>query len=225
MNIKKLVLAFSLCLAIVLALFIYEEGLLTSFRQEDLYGSWVTNVPAAERIEFSLAQFGITYDIDDSLQMTYEFCYKEDGTLTVCLEQESIKTIAAVQVEALRAGLPEMLYTQYQTTANLSREETDAMLAAEGLTMETLVELSLAQIDFEEQLSSESLLISQYYCVKDGVICYAASSVDLQAGNYDMTVEPHLNGDTLVLSNAIDRDGNPFEGTGVVKYPLTLTRK
>ena len=141
MNTKKLLLALSLCVIMVAVLFVYDEGLLTSFRQEDLYGSWVTDVPAAERVEQSLAQFGITYDIADDLMMTYEFRYDEDGTVTVSVEGESAKELAAVQVEALRAGLPEMLYNQYQTEANMDRAATDAMLAAQGLTMESLVEI------------------------------------------------------------------------------------
>lgn len=226
MNIKKLLLAFSLCLVIVLALFAYEEGIFTtSLRSEDLYGSWVTSVPTADRIEQALHQFGIAYDVPDDLQMTYEFCYKEDGTVTVCVENESAKEIVAVQIEAFRTGLPELLYSQYQEEANLSREETDAMLAAEGLTMETLVEMSLAQLDLENQVTSESTIITQYYCIKDGILCYASTSVDLDSGNYDMTVEPHITGDTMVLSNAADSEGNPYEGSGIVKYPLTLTRK
>lgn len=225
MTVKKLLLAFSLCLAMVAALLAFDAGLLTSFRQQDLYGSWLTDIPAAEQIEASLSQFGITYDVADDLVMTYEFCYGEDGTLTVFVEQESAKELAAVQVEALRAGLPDMVYTQYQTEANLTREETDAMLAAQGLTMETLVEASLSQVDFEAQYSSETTTILQYYCVENGKLCYAASPIDLAAGNYDMTVEPRISGNALILSNALDKDGVPYLGNGVIKYPLTLTRK
>ncbi len=223
MNMKKLIVALSLCLIMVAALLAYDVGLLTGFRQEELYGSWITEVPAAERVEQSLAQFGITYDIADDLMMTYEFRYDEDGTVTVSIEGESAKELAAVQVEALRAGLPEMLYGQYAAEAGLDRAATDALLAAQGLTMESLVETSLSQIDFLAQYSSMS--VTQYYCVAEGKLCYAASAVDLTAGNYDMTVEPERKGDTLILSNAFDKDGNPFEGNGVVKYPLTLTRK
>ncbi len=225
MNTKKLLLALSMCLIMAAVLFAYDEGLLTAFRQEDLYGSWVTDVPAAEQIEHSLSQFGITYDIADDLMMTYEFRYHEDGTVTVCVEGESAREMAAVQVEALRAGLPDMLYNRYQTESNMDRAATDAMLAAQGLTMESLVEISLSQIDFEAQYTSQSMTLTQYYCVEDGKLCYAASPLDLATGSYDMTVEPQRKGDTLILSNAFDKDGNPFEGNGVVKYPLILTRK
>ena len=151
MNTKKLILALSLCLFMTVALFVYDSGLLSSFSQEDLYGSWLTDVPAAEQVEHSLADFGITYDIPDDLVMTYEFRYAEDGTVTVCVESGSAKELAAVQVEALRTGLPEMLYKQYETEANMDRTATDAMLESQGLTMETLVEMALAQIDFEAQ--------------------------------------------------------------------------
>ncbi len=225
MNVKKLFLAFGLCLVLVLSLFAFEKGIFTSLRQEDLYGIWVTDVPAAERVELSLAQFGITYDIPDDLQMTYQFEYKADGTVTVSVEKESARKIAAVEVEALRAGLPDLLYAQYQAEANLSREETDAMLAAQGLTMESLVDLALEQTDFEAQYTSESMTYTQYYSVKDGILCYALSKADLDAGNYDMTVEPTISGTTMVLANAFDGDGCPFEGNSVVKYPLTLTKK
>ncbi len=225
MNTKKLLLALFLCLVMVAALFVYDSGLLTSLRQEDLYGSWLTDVPAAEQVEHSLAEFGITYDIADDLVMTYEFRYNEDGTVTVCVESESAKEIAAVQVEALRAGLPDMLYNRYQRESNMDREATDAMLAEQGLTMESLVDISLARIDFEAQYTSESMTLTQYYCVEDEKICYASSPIDLATGSYDMTVEADRKGNTLILSNAFDKDGNPFAGNGVVKYPLTLTRK
>lgn len=225
MNTKKLILALSLCLFMTAALFVYDSGLLSSFSQEDLYGSWLTDVPAAEQVEHSLADFGITYDIPDDLVMTYEFRYAEDGTVTVCVESGSAKELAAVQVEALRAGLPEMLYKQYETEANMDRAATDAMLESQGLTMETLVEMALAQIDFEAQYTSAAMTVTQYYCVDDGRICYATAPMDLVTGSYDMTVEPERKGDTLVLSNAMDKDGNPFAGNGVIKYPLTLRRK
>lgn len=225
MNVKKLFLAFGLCLVTVLSLFAFEKGLFGSLRQEDLLGIWLTDVPAAERVELSLAQFGITHDIPDDLKMTYQFEFKSDGTVTVSVEKESAREIAAVEIAALRAGLPELLYTQYQTTANMSREETDAMLAAQGLTMETLVDLALEQTDFEAQYTSESMTYTQYYALKDGVLCFAVSKVDLDAGNYDMTVEPEISGNTLVLANAFDSDGHPFEGNSVIKYPLTLIKK
>ncbi len=225
MNVKKLFLAFGLCLVTVLSLFAFEKGLFGSLRQEDLLGIWLTDVPAAERVELSLAQFGITHDIPDDLKMTYQFEFKSDGTVTVSVEKESAREIAAVEVAALRAGLPELLYTQYQTTANMSREETDAMLAAQGLTMETLVDLALEQTDFEAQYTSESMTYTQHYALKDGVLCFAVSKVDLDAGNYDMTVEPEISGNTLVLANAFDSDGHPFEGNSVIKYPLALIKK
>ena len=225
MNAKKLLLAFSLCLLLVLSLFLFERSPLASFRQEELYGCWLTSVPAAEQVELSLAQFGITYDIPDDLQMTYQFEYKDDGTVTVSVEESSAKAIAAVEIEAMRAGLPELLYNQYLTEAGMSREETDALLASQGLTMETLVDLALEEVDFESQYSSASMVYTQYYRVNKGILCFAVSAVDLEAGNYDMTVEPRISGNTLVLSNAFDGDGCPFEGSGSIKYPLTLTRK
>ena len=225
MNIKKLTLCVVLCIIMVAGLFLFDEGLFSTFRQQDLYGSWLTTVPAAERVEQSLKQFGITCDIEDSLQMTYEFCFKEDCTVSVCVEKESARELAAVQVEALRQGLPELLYTQYQTEGNMTREEVDAMLTAQGLTMESLVDISLGQIDFEAQYASEAMTIVQYYCVENGKICYAPNPDSLTAGNYEMTVEPAIRGDTLVLSNATDSEGNPFSGSGVVKYPLTLIKK
>lgn len=225
MNVKKLLLALSLCLVMVLGLFFFEQGLFSSLRQEDLYGTWLTDVPAAERVELSLIQFGISYDVPDDLLMTYEFTFKEDGTVTIRVEEESAKNIAAVQAEALRTTLPELLYAQYEAEANMSREETDAMLAAEGLTMETFIEMALTQVDFESQFTSESMIITQHFRVEKGLLGYAASSVDLEAGNYDMTVVPTIKGNTMVLSDALDRDGNPFEGSGAIRYPLTLTRE
>lgn len=225
MNTKKLIVALSLCLLTAVALLVYENSPFASLRESDLYGSWLTHVPAAQQVEQALAQFGISYDIDDDLQMTYEFQYKEDGTVTVSVEKESAREIAAVEIEALRAGFPELLYAQYQTEHNMNREETDAMLASQGMTMESLVELSLSNFNFEEQFTSQSMTLTQYYCLKDGLLCYASTPVDLANGSYDMTVEPSMEGDTLILSNALDSEGVPFEGSGAVKYPLTLTRK
>lgn len=225
MNLKKLILALSLCLVLVLSLFAFEEGFFSSFREEDLYGTWVTSVPASKQVELTLSQFGIAYDIPDDLQMTYEFCFRDDNTVTVCVERESAKEIVAVQTEALRVCLPEFLYSQYETGANMTREETDAMLAAEGLTMETFVELALSQIDFESQYSTEATSITQYYHIDNGILAYAAAIGDLESGNYDLTVIPHFSGNTLVLSEAFDGEGNPYGGNGIVQYPMTLTRK
>lgn len=225
MSVKKLLLALSLCIVLVLSLFAFEQGYFSFFNEQSLYGVWLTDVPAAEQVERSLAQFGITYDIPDDLKMTYRFEFSPDGTVTVSVDPESARLIAAAEVEALRAGLPELLYNQYLQSAGMSREETDAMLASQGLTMETLVDLSLEQTDFEAQYTSESMTYTQYYCVKNGILCYAVSLVDLNAGNYDMTVEPRISGNTLVLSNAFDSDGNPFTGSGAIQYPMTLRRK
>ena len=117
-----------------------------------------------------------------------------------------------------------MLYAQY-AESGMDREATDEMLASQDMTMEGLVEMALEQFDFEAQYTSEAMTLTQYYCIEGGRICYAASSVDLAAGNYDMTVQADVKGDTLILSNALDKDGVPFEGSGTVKYPVTLTRK
>ncbi len=224
MKLWKMVFALCLCGVTVLGLLLFQYGLFSSFGQEDLEGKWYTSIPAAERVEQSLLQFGISYDIDDELKMTYEFHYQPDGTLTIRVEDSSAQEIADAQVEALRDGLPELLYYQYQAEANLSREDTDAMLAAQGLTMESLVEQSLSQIDFKAQFASESMILTQYYCVKNGKLCYASDKAALAAEDYDMTVEPSLKGDTLILDNAINAEGEAFEGSGAVKYPLTLTR-
>ncbi len=225
MNVKKALLALSLCIVMVLALFIYDTGLLTPFSEKSLHGIWLTDVPAAEQVEQSLAQFGIDYDIPDDLMMTYQFEYRADGTVTVSVDPESARKIADAEMDALRAGLPEILYDQYLTEANLSREETDAILAQQGMTMASLVDMALQQMDLEGQFTNDSMTYTQYYCVKDGKLCYAVSPVDLQAGNYDMTVEPNLKKGALVLSNAFDSDGNPFTGAGAVKYPMTLRKK
>lgn len=224
MNIKKLILAVALCLVLAVALFIFDTRYLAAIDREDILGSWITEVPAGDRVEQSLAQFGIAYDIADDLTMTYEFQYREDGIVTVRVEETSAREIAAVQTEALRAGLPDMLYAQY-AQSGMDRAATDELLTSQGMTMESLVEMALEQFDFEAQYTSEALTLTQYYCVEKNRICYAASPVDLAAGNYDMTVEVRLSGNTLILSNALDKEGAPFEGNGVVKYPLTLTRK
>ncbi len=224
MNIKKLILAMSLCLVLVIALFIFDTRCLPAVEKGDILGSWPAEIPAGERREQRLAQFGMTYDIADDLTMTYEFLYREDDTVTVRVEETSAREIAAVQAEALRAGLPDMLYAQYAEDG-MDRDAADEMLASQGLTMESLVDMALEQFDFEAQYTSESMTLTQHYCVENGRICYAASPVDLAAGNYDMTVEAHRSGNTLTLSNAVDKDGISFEGNGAIKYPLTLTRE
>lgn len=225
MNLKKVLVALSLCIVMVLALFAYDMGLLGSVSQASLYGTWLTDIPAAEQVEQSLAQLGIEYDIADDLMMTYQFEYRTDGTVTVSVDPESARHIVNAETEALRICLPELLYDQYLTQANMSREETDALLIAQGLTMDDLVEMALEQVDLSGRFTDGSMTYTQYYCVQNGNICYAISSADLDAGNYDMTVKAKISGKTMVLSDAFDGDGNPFAGSGAVKYPMTLRKK
>ncbi|MBR6826250.1 MAG: hypothetical protein IKM59_06850 [Oscillospiraceae bacterium] len=225
MNTKKLLLFAALCLVLVAALIGYEGGLFRGLQEGDLYGSWLTEIPAEEHVEQNLAQIGITYDAPHDLTMAYEFTFKEDGTVTVRIERESAKKLAAIQENAVREGMPELMYTRYETEGGLSREEADAMLADQGLTMETMVEMTLEQINFEGRYTSEEMTVTQYYCLQDGILCYASTEEALHSGTYDMTVEPQRSGKTLVLSNAFDSEGNPFYGSGGIKYPLTLTEK
>ena len=221
MSLKKLLLAFSLCLITVLFLFAFDNGMLYMFRAEKLHGSWLTDVPAAEQIEASLAQLGIVYDIPDDLQMVYEFQFKDDGTVVITIDENAARNIAAAEEEALRATLPDLFYAQYGN----DKEALDAQLASEGLTIELFVENILEEMHLEESYLASTFIASQHYFVKNGKIYFAASQVDLEAGNYDMTVDAQISGTTLTLSNAIDGTGAPYEGTGNIKYPLSLRRK
>ena len=218
---KKIIQGLFLC--IIIALILIPVNTVT---EKDLHGSWVIkNIPAAEMIEQTLASGNIYCDIDDDLQMSYEFCYQEDGTVIIKVEENSARELIATMNEAMVDYLTEYAYTMLSETDGLSREEIDAALAIQGLTIGDLLTAVLEQYDTESLFSSGFPVITQYYCVKDGILGYANSSEDLEAGNFTMTVTPTVFGDTLVLSDAYDGEGNPFEGSGVIKYPLTLTGK
>ena len=100
-----------------------------------------------------------------------------------------------------------------------------AYLETLGTDISDLVTDSMNGINFDGILTQETSPMMMYYVLKDNKIFYASTPETLEAGEFELRVDPVLRGKTLTLANAIDAEGNPFEGSNIVKYPLILNRK
>jgi hypothetical protein len=226
MNGKKALFAVVLCLIMVLGLLLYSHSSLPSLMEGKLHGEWTTTVSAARYVEDVLrSNMGAEISLTDDVEMTYVFQFKADGTLILYLDEASGKAMVKLLKDAMKQVLPELLYSQFLELQGMDKAAADAMLAEEGSNMEELVELTLADTDFDYILQRETSQTLMYYELRDGKLYYAASPDTLNEGLYDLCVEPVFRGKTLTLQNAVDAQGEAFEGSSMVKYPLTLQKK
>ena len=226
MNSKKIIVATLLCLVMVLGLCLSGTGRFSTLQSTDLCGEWTTVVPATNYIKDMVSSgLGVDCEVEEGLEITYVFHYYEDGLLTLCIETESAKALIEALKVACENALPEALYNSFLSTQGLTREETDAYLETLGTDISDLVTDSMNGIDFDGILTQETSPMMMYYALKDNKIYYASSPATLEAGKFELCVDPALRGNTLTLGNAVDAEGNPFEGSDIVKYPLILNRK
>ena len=226
MNSKKLILASILCLVLILGLYLSDTGRFSGLRNDDLWGTWSTTVPASNYVrEIVSSGLGVDCEVNEDLQITYIFEYRQDGSLTLCLDNASAEAVVEALKLACESALPEAIYANFLNTQGLSREETDAFLLTLGTDIHALVADSMGSINFDGILQQELTPMVMYYQFKDNKIYYASAPETLEAGKFEHRVDPALEGNKLTLGNATDAEGNPFEGSNVFKYPLILTRK
>ena len=226
MNSKKIIVATLLCLVLVVGLCLSGTGRFSALQSDELCGEWTTVVPAANYIKDMVSSgLGVDCEVEGSPEITYVFNYYEDGLLTLCIETESAKALIEALKVACEKALPEALYNNFLSTQGLTKEETDAYLETLGTDISDLVADSMRGINFDGILTRETSPMMMYYTLKDNKIFYASTAEALEAGEFELRVDPVLRGKTLTLTNAVDAEGNPFEGSNIVKYPLILNRK
>ncbi|MBR4308530.1 MAG: hypothetical protein IKT58_02940 [Oscillospiraceae bacterium] len=232
MNLKKIILVVVLCVALVVGLVWAKrrsdtkELLPVVPTAEQLYGQWITTVPAAPYIESSIRSgIGLECEIETDLQITYVFEYSKDGIMTMSMDPTSAQEVVDCLKAEIEARLPDALYASLGEKDGMTREEIDATLAVQGKDIPTLVESGLKNIKFDSIIAQETNPLPMYYVLKEDRLYYAGTAETLAEEKFDLRVDPILQGDTLTLSNAIVANGEEFTGSEMVKYPLTLTKR
>lgn len=226
MNLRKGLLALFLCFAVVLCLFFFSDSSFSSLSERDLRGQWTTSVPAANYVENALSgMLDSQCHIEEDLQLTYIFEYHADGRLTLKMDESSGRAMIEILKKTMTQAMPDAFYAQFEKSEGMDRAAVDALLASQGTDIQTLVADSIASTDFDGLLQRETTELTMYYRLREGKLYYASTPETLDEGLYELCVEPVINGRMLTLTNAIDAEGNPFEGSATVKYPLTLHKK
>ena len=223
---KKNWLAVVLYIVLIASLLLYAKYSASNLQPQHIKGQWTTTVSATGYIaDMVKAGLGVECQVEEELEITYVFEYFEDGSMTLCLDTGSAQALVDALKKNIEKTLPDALYSSYEKSNSFSREETDAYLSIQGTNIDTLVQESMASIDFTGILNRETTPMVMHYLLKDNQLYYASSHETLEAGQHELRVDISLKGKTLLLSNAIDGEGNPYEGSAVVKYPMTLTKK
>lgn len=191
----------------------------------DIVGTWCYDMPCAELMEQALLITGFECDVADDIVLKMTLTFNEDGTCIAKADEESAKAILEEMLRAMSTVMDDLLYAEFEKQQGWDKATTDAQLAAQGLTMESLVEQSLAQADTSSLDISTSFESESYYLV-EGDVYYNASTVeDLLAGKYTESMQFVINGDQMqfLACELYNEDAVSLEE--FVSFPITLTRQ
>ncbi len=219
-------LAVVLYVILIASLLLYAKYSSSILTPAQLEGRWTTTVPATDYVaQIVKSGLGVDCTVEEALEITYVFEYFQDGSMTLCLDPASAQALVDSLKKTVEKSLPDALYANLEQTNGFTREEADAYLTVQGKDINSLVQESMESINFDGILTRETTPMVMYYTLKENQLYYASTAETLEAGEYALRVDPVLKGKTLTLGNAVDAQGTPYEGSAVVKYPMTLTKQ
>lgn len=190
----------------------------------EIVGNWNFPLPCADLMEQSLLNAGVECDIADDMALLIKLTYNADGTYSMAADADSAKAMVDEMLRAMSGMMADLLYEEFTKQQGWDKATTDAQLAAQGLTMDSLVEQSLAQVDTSSLDFSTTITSKAFYIVEGNVFYTAASMEDLLAGKYVDSTEFVIDGDQMQFLSCelFNEDATSLED--LVAFPLTLTR-
>ncbi len=191
----------------------------------EIIGTWRYDMPFAEMMEQALLISGFECDVADDTVLAMTLTFNEDGTCVAKADEESAKAMLNEMLRAMSTVMGDMLYAEFERQQGWDKATTDAQLEAQGMTMASLVEQSMAQVDTSSFDISSSFESESYYMV-EGDTYYAAPTVeDLLAGKYTESMQFVIDGDQMQFLDCEIYNEDAASLEDLVTFPITLTRE
>lgn len=174
-----------------------------------IVGAWEGSVDMGEALAA-----GMQMDIEEKISCKVTFTFKEDGTYTVAMDQESLKNA----MDTLMDVVVDVLLDAYKDQGI----DLEAELKKEGMTMDDFIEMMMGSIDLEDMMGETDE--TGYYKYENGKIYTAEDKDDLNEGDYDDVYIVTLLGKTLTITD-IETDGESAAEQIPDIFPMVFTKQ
>lgn len=184
-------------------------------------GTWKAELDLTNVLNETIgAEMGQAVDVDTPVVIPMTVTFNNDGTYNASFDTAAAKSSMEAYLSAFVGVLTDSLYEQAEA-AGMSKEDFEAAMEAEGISMDSLLDELMSEIDvdaFFEDLEDET----GYYEYKDGKLWMEDSSSDFTEDNY---VSVTLEGNTLKIVD-INGDGASFEDLSTMGLlPIVFTKQ
>lgn len=203
------------CIAMVFALLVCLAGC-GGNDAKAFIGTWQCRINMAEQLNTGLATDPEVADylMTDEFYLNMNIEFREDGTYTLSIDEDSLKETMSGYMEVMKEGLSRYLEDMMKDQFNIEMT-VDEILSATGLSLEDL----MAEIPIDELMDEllEAAVQEGKYMVKDGKLF---TSVSL-----DTEVDPRvyetyeLSGKTLTLLELVGA-----EADDLMTYPIVFEK-
>ena len=116
-------------------------------------GTWKWNCDMTEMFQEGVNQgAGMDLSTDATMEMVFVLKLNEDGTYTLNVDRDALKTSLQTYIDALIPAAVEMIYQQLEDQG-MNRADIDEAMAAEGVTVEEYVQQMMdASIDVDQMM-------------------------------------------------------------------------
>ena len=116
-------------------------------------GTWKWNCDITELFQEGVNQgAGMDLATDATMEMVFVLKLNEDGTYTLNVDRDALKTSLQTYIDALIPAAVEMIYQQLEDQG-MNRADIDEAMAAEGVTVEEYVQQMMdASIDVDQMM-------------------------------------------------------------------------
>ena len=117
-------------------------------------GTWKWNCDITEMFQEGVNQgAGMDLSTDATMEMVFVLKLNEDGTYTLNVDRDALKTSLQTYIDALIPVAVEMIYQQLEDQG-MNRADIDEAMAAEGVTVEEYVQQMMdASIDVDQMIT------------------------------------------------------------------------
>lgn len=119
----------------------------------DLVGTWKWTCDITEEFQKGVNEgAGMDVPVEAKVEMTFVLVFNEDGTYTLNVDRDALKTSLQTYIDSLIPVAVEMIYQQLEDQG-MNRADIDEAMAAEGVTVEEYVQQMMdASIDVDQMM-------------------------------------------------------------------------
>ncbi len=191
---------------------------------DPIVGTWVTDIDMSAMVtELLAAELGTELKSDVTLVMPAIFEFDDDMTYRLSIDEEAFADNFNVFLESIKEPMAEIVYASLEAQG-ISREDADAMFAAQGYTMDQLLDESLSELDGQALVAAMELDADQgSFFMEGGKLWTWDTDGEMDEAEYTVyTIEGDTMTFTEVVGDASNSDLAEFQEYGLL--PMVLTR-